>query len=266
MNQLSDVTFVIPIRVDSPERTRNLDVLVDFIFRHFDSIILILEADNRQRYFVKKEHRRIRYFFEEDPHPVFHRTLFLNHLYCKADTPIMAVWDTDVLVTPKQIVDTVKQIRSGNAVMGLPYDGHMYQTTVELAELYRETQNFDILIQHTDNLRIMYGDLSVGGAFIVDTEKYLQAGGENEFFLGWGSEDSERVKRIEILYSLPVYRTMGGLFHLWHPRYLNSWYIDRQSEINGKKEFLTVCGMCRNELRDYIKTWPWLEGLQHKKP
>ena len=92
MNRLSDVTFVIPVRVDSPERARNLDVLVDFIFRRFDSSILIMEADSRQRYFVKNSHRRIQYFFEEDLRPVFQHTLCLNHLYRKVDTPIIAGW------------------------------------------------------------------------------------------------------------------------------------------------------------------------------
>ena len=109
----------------------------------------------------------------------------------------------------------------------------------------------------------MYGNLSTGGGFIVDTKKYLQAGGENEFFLGWGPEDYERVNRMEILYSQPIYRAKGGMYHLWHPRSLNSWYANEQYEINGKKELLKVCGMNGDELRSYIDTWPWLENLQY---
>ena len=262
MNRLTDVTFVIPARIDSPERSRNLDVLIDFITKHFDSKILVMEADRQQRYFVKNENSRIQYFFKEDPRPIFHHTWCMNLLYPKVDTPIVAGWDTDALVAPEQIVDTVEQVRSGNAVMGLVYDGYMYKTTAELAQLYQDTRNFDVLIGKVGELHPMYGDLSTGGGFIVDAEKYRQAGGENEYFLGWGPEDQERVKRMEILYPQPIYRAKGGLFHMWHPRYINSWYADRQYEIDGKTEFLKVCGMIRQELRDYIKTWPWLEGLQ----
>ena len=262
IDKLTDVTFVIPVRIDSPERSRNVDVLVDFIVRHFDSTVLIMEADSSQRYFIKHNNPRIRYFFTEDCRPVFQHTWCMNLLYPKVDTPLIAGWDTDAIVPPLQIVDTAERVRSGEAVMGLAYNGYMYKTTVELAAMYQETKDLDLLTGKAGELRPMYGDLSTGGAFIVDTDKYLQAGGENEYFLGWGPEDFERVKRVEILYLQPIYRAKGGLFHLWHPRYLNSWYADRQYEISGKKEFLKVCGMSRHELWDYVKSWPWLAGLQ----
>ena len=90
------------------------------------------------------------------------------------------MWDTDAIVTPEQIVDTVIQIRKGNVVMGLPYVGRMYKTTAELGKLFQETQDFDLLIRNVCHLQLMFGYFSVGGAFIVDREKYLQAGGENE--------------------------------------------------------------------------------------
>lgn len=264
MNKLKDVTFVIPTRIDSPERSRNLDVLIDFIIRYFDSTILVMESDNRQRYFVRNDNRRIHYFYEEDSCSIFQHTRCMNLLYPKVDTPIIAGWDVDALAPPKQIIDTVEQVRCGNAVMGIAYDGNMYHTTSELARVYRERQTIDILTNENDNLRPMYGDLSTGGAFIVDTEKYLQSGGENEYFLGWGLEDFERVKRMEILFPQPVYFAKGGLYHLWHPRGINSWYANRQYEINGKKEFLKICAMNDNDLREYIKSWPWLKMLQKK--
>ena len=263
MNRLNDVTFVIPLRVDSPERSRNLDILTDFITLHFDSRILVIEADSRQRYFIRNNHHNLHYLFIEDDRHVFHRTRYMNILNATVDTPVIAGWDTDVVLAPQQIVDTVMQVRCGNAVMGLPYDGIMFNTTDELTRRYQDTLDYRILIKNTNSLRPMYGNSSVGGGFIVDTEKYLRAGGENENFSGWGPEDCERVKRMEILYPQLIYRARGGMYHLWHPRYLNSWYADKQYEINSKKEYLKVCGMSRDELRDYINSWPWLERL-HK--
>ena len=170
-NKLTDVTFVIPVRIDSPLRTRNLDVLIDFLLRNFDSKILVMETDSCQRYFAKKRDSRLQYFFEEDTRPVFHHTRCMNLLYRKVDTPVIAGWDVDALVSPEQIVDTVEQVRRGNAVMGLAYDGYMYCTTAELARIYQDTQNFDVLIQKTGDLHTMCGDLSTGGAFIVDAKK-----------------------------------------------------------------------------------------------
>lgn len=262
MNRLTDVAFVIPVRIDSPERSRNLDVLIDFIIRYFDSNILVMESDSQRRYFVKNDSSRIHYFFENDSRAIFHHTRCLNLLYTKVDAPIMACCDVDVIAPPEQIVDTVEQVRCGKAMMGLPYDGRVYETTSKLAQIYSETQNMETLLGKANDLKLMYGDLSIGGIFIVETKKYLQSGGENEFFFGWGCEDFERVKRMEILYPQPVYFAGGGLFHLWHPRGLNSWYVDRQHERNGIKEYLKVCGMTEKKLRNYIKSWPWLESLQ----
>ena len=256
MSRLTDVTFVIPVRVDSSLRARNLDVLIDFIIQHFDSKVLLLEADSCQRYAVKNDCYRIQYLFEEDHRPGFHRTRWLNHLYRRVDTPFMAGWNTDSLCAPEQIVDTAERLRSGNAVMGLPYDGCIYRTSAELARIYQDTRNLDVLNQKKAGLQTMFGNFSAGGAFIVDTEKFLQAGGENEFFTGGGPEDFEREKRIEILYPQPIYRAKGGMFHLWHPQPL-----DRQYKISEKKEFLKICGMCENELRDYIKSWTWYKNL-----
>jgi len=224
-----------------------------------------MENDKRQQYFVKNYNSRIQYFFEEDQRQIFQHTRCMNLIYTKVETKMIAGWDVDALVPPEQIVETVDQVRSRKAIMGIAYDGRMYKTNSELAHIYRETQNLDILKKKEKELRPIYGDLSTGGAFIVDTEKYLQAGGENEYFLGWGPEDFERVKRMEILFSQPIYHAKGGLFHLWHPRGINSWYADKQYEINGKKELLKICGMTDEKLREYIKTWPWLEGLQKKK-
>ena len=94
---------------------------------------------------------------------------------------------------------------------------------------------------------------SVGGAFLVSRKVHLQSGGENEHFYGWGPEDAERVKRMEIL-GLPVYRASGPLFHLYHPRKENSWYGSADIELENRQEFLNVCSMTRSDLQKYIQT------------
>lgn len=63
-------------------------------------------------------------------------------------------------------------------------------------------------------------DVPVGEAFLVHKDYYMEAGGENEHFYGWGMEDMERVKRIEIL-GLPVSRASGSIYHMFHYRYEN---------------------------------------------
>ena len=98
---------------------------------------------------------------------------------------------------------------------------------------------------------------SVGGAFFVNRNLYLQLGGENEFFYGWGCEDLERYKRLEILCQ-PVYRVAGPLYHLYHPRKENSWYQNEMLELSNRQEFLKVCGMSCEELKQYVQSWKWI--------
>lgn len=49
---------------------------------------------------------------------------------------------------------------------------------------------------------------AVGGAIFVQTNKYLQAGMENEDFYGWGLEDGERHYRW-LSFGYRIYREWG---------------------------------------------------------
>jgi predicted glycosyltransferase involved in capsule biosynthesis len=72
------------------------------------------------------------------------------------------------------------------------------------------------------------------------TSSNLKSSGENENFRGWGPEDVERVKRMEIL-NYKVHFADGPMFHLWHPKGKTSWYIDKSAEIQNRREFIETC-------------------------
>lgn len=258
MNRLENVSFVIPVRIDSQERKRNLNLLLEFITAYFSSPIYIVEGDAKQQYKNKSTGRQVNYHFVKDDNPVFQHTRYLNYLYQHTQTPIIAGWDTDVMLPPEQIIDTVYQIESGNSVMGSPYNGIMYGTNPLQVQLFQNSKDINILKHNIPYMYPMYGSLSLGGAFIVNAKEYLRSGGDNEHFLGWGPEDLERIKRMEILYpNHSIYRSPGCLFHLWHPRLHNSWYANEEYEIAGKQEFLKICSMTAEELRMYVNSWSW---------
>jgi len=261
MDSLTDVSFVFPTSIDSPERSRNLDMTIASIMRHFDSPVSVLEAGKDRHYFPQTKSQQLQYQFVEDHQRGFNHTRYLNRLYETVTTPIMVLMDADAIVPPNQLIETVEQIRQGTAVMGLPYDGSAYFVTEELANAYQQTQELGVLENAKKYLRLMNGRIAVGIAIVVDTEKYLRAGGENEFFTDWGPEDLERLKRMEIIYQKPVYRYPGYVFHLWHPRN-NSQYHDPQQEIAFKQEYLKICGMTQKELINHVESWPWKEKFK----
>lgn len=53
------------------------------------------------------------------------------------------------------------------------------------------------------------------GCIVIRREDFLQAGGYDERFVGWGREDHEFGERCERLW--PGRRVAGPLIHLWHP-------------------------------------------------
>lgn len=252
------ITFVIPLRIDSKEREENLDMLLALLSRMEGVDILLLEGDSESKYRIKEHYENVQYYFIEDHDMIFYRTKYLNRLIRKASSSVVGVWDTDVIVPECQIREAVDKIRSGEVIMAFPYDGRFYTLSPKDSSKVKDEQAYDFLYAEIENQVLMHGPHSVGGAFLVNKEKYLQAGGENENFYGWGPEDAERVKRMEIL-GYGVYFASGPLFHLYHPRKENSWFGSREVEIQNRSEFVKVCSMEQKHLWEYVESWPWVK-------
>lgn len=248
------VTFVIPLRIDSPERERNLDLVLEQIVSLNKVDVLILEADKQSLYRLKKNYSNVTCWYIEDNNPIFHRTKYLNLLLAKAEGAIVCIWDTDVVVSTEQIYSAIEAVRGGKAVLSFPYDGRFYMLSAEDSDAYFEKRLTRMLNENLGNFDLNHGYHSVGGAFVVNRKIYMKAGGENEYIIGWGPEDAERVNRMEIL-GLPIFRADGALFHLYHPRNENSRPANCVQEIKNRQELLKVCSMTKGELLKYIAGW-----------
>jgi len=252
-----DVTFIIPIRVDSEDRTTNLRLIIEYINEYFITKILVLEADVKERFF----NTSIKKIFKYDSNPIYHRTKYLNEMINQTNSPYIAVWDTDVLIESIQIQRAIEILRKKQATMVLPYDGRFFNVPKILKTLYIKTMDLSILKENIEIMHLAYGRFSVGGAFLVDRKDYLAAGKENENIIGWGPEDFERVKRFEIL-GYKVINIEGPLYHLHHPRGKNSWFASKDLELNNKKEYLTICKQNKNQLAKSIQKWHWVKAPQ----
>lgn len=245
---LKDVSFLIPVRIDSPKRMENLKMVLGFIKRNFDTNITVLEADTKENILDSNIDNKI---FIEDHDPVFHRTKYINQMTRHSSIPFLAIWDTDVLLNHQQIVDSVRLLRSENADMVFPYDGNFFNTPPLLVEMYKSIKKIEVFEKNIDKLNLMFGSQAVGGAFLVNKRRYCEAGMENENFYGWGPEDYERVKRWEI-FECKIRRVQGPAFHLYHPRFENSRYFNLTSKKNLLKEYLKICKMTAEDLKRYV--------------
>lgn len=248
---LTDITFLIPVRIDSTDRISNLHLVIEYIKNHFDTAIFVLEADVKEYVYHKLIDRKI---FIKDQNSVFHRTKYLNKLTEISNTPIIAIWDTDILISPNQILEAVNLLRRKWFEMILPYDGRFYNTPALIKELFKSHRNLDVFTNNIGKFPLAYGAFSVGGAFIVNRKDYIMAGKENEKFFGWGPEDMERVKRWDIL-GFKFSRISGPLFHLYHTRGINSGYTSLASKIAMHKELVRICKLDKETLEKEVGEW-----------
>jgi hypothetical protein len=257
----SDVTFIIPVRIDSAARLENLNLVVDYLCTYFGECIIVLEADINEKVHSPKITNKI---FEFDPDPVFHRTRYINQMAGSVLSHCIAVWDCDVMVDALQIAEGIELIKIGAADMVFPFDGRFYDTPAFMKDVYKESgNNFEVFNLNRGSFHLMHGYYSVGGAFLVNRRAYLKAGFENENFYGWGPEDAERVKRWEIL-GYSIARVSGAMYHLFHPRLQNSWFASGKAELQNRNEFIKVCRMAQTELKDYVKSWSWYPEIDVK--
>ena len=124
---LTDTTFIIPVRIDSMIRLENLLMSVDSIVRYFRTRILILEASSYQNEIIPSliKDDTVKYTFLVDKDPVFYKTKYLNILAKQVDTPLVCIWDADVILDHLQILDAVKQLRTRTSDVAYPYDGNL---------------------------------------------------------------------------------------------------------------------------------------------
>ena len=240
---LTDFTFLMPLRIDSEKRRENAETSISFILRYFNTTFIVMEGDGSKKYNPDFQTGNLLYEFIDDNNVFFHKTKYINRLIESASTRFIVVWDADVIAHPDQVLESVMVLRKEEAIISIPYDGRVYICDNSLSDLFRSIPNAEILLKLAPCLPFMYGYCSTGGAFLTDRNKYFEAGGENENFLGWGPEDFERVKRMEILHQT-VHFAKGPLFHLWHPRGRTSWYADKETEIRNRRELIKTC---RNE-------------------
>ncbi len=105
---LEDVSFLIPVRIDSKERFENINWIIEFIWKYFNTTIIVLEADETERFHNSLVSRKI---FVKDHDRVFHRTKYINKMIRESTTDLIAVWDTDVFADYKQTLNRKELIK-----------------------------------------------------------------------------------------------------------------------------------------------------------
>lgn len=261
MIDLSDTTFLIPLRLDSAQRLENAELIVRYLFHHFKTRVFVCEESNTPR-FSFLERLGCRYWHMKSDSPYFHRTRVLNRLSAACETPLICSYDCDVLLVPAQYQKAVFSIRRHEFSAVFPYDGRFYDLPRKFLMELSDTLNLNNIPESQCRL---LNARSIGGALFWNKTDFFKAGMYNEYIIGWGYEDNELIARADKL-GFSVGRMDGPLFHLAHPRRsvdsFNSirkitGYLRHPRLRNNKRVFRKTLGMPQAELRNRISDWVW---------
>jgi hypothetical protein len=228
---LKDVTFIIPIRIDSDDRKRNIDLVVSYLLTHFNTNVIIKESSSKQNFDLSNIIKNIKsetikdnltYVYEENNDNFFHRTKILNDMIVMSKTDIVVNYDTDIILPISSYVESVKMLKENYDVV-YPYGYGIFQIKVNLdivTQMKFIRNNFDLNILKETNLDQHTSHF--GQCIFFKKSCYVNGFMENENFISYGPEDQERMYRFSKLgYRVEWYDNY--VYHIEHTRSNDSW-------------------------------------------
>tara|TARA_R110000765_G_scaffold243832_2_gene346156 strand:+ start:5189 stop:5965 length:777 start_codon:yes stop_codon:yes gene_type:complete len=255
MKDLKNTTFIIPVKLDTEDRIHNLNSCISYLTHHLDTNIIIWEEDDTPKVTEKLRPElleKCKVIFNKQPKDFFHRTRILNEMVKIVETPVVVNYDCDVLLEPDNYEIAQMTIMDDKFDVCYPYDGKMYDIHKKFFDGIDNENTLNGV--NLDECDLMHPN-SLGGCFFISTKKYLESGIENEYFLSWGYEDNERFARFKKL-DYRVGRLPGPLYHMWHERGNDSNFSNPFIK-NNERELQKIYGLQKNELINYISSWPW---------
>jgi predicted glycosyltransferase involved in capsule biosynthesis len=231
MVDLSNATFIIPLRIESADRMRNIITLLCFLLGNFDTNVIVKEVDS-EPVFEKNVLPQIKEFigndinlvhiFEKSDDPVFYRMHILNEMLAMSKTDVVINYDCDVLMPVETYVNAYESILNGKCDVVYPYGNGNFQKQVHVTdEIVSNFLNNDFDLSILDkSSQVSTSDF--GWVQFFNRSVYIKGGMENENFRGSSPEDKERFFRFTTL-EYKVGRIDNWIYHLEHSRGANSW-------------------------------------------
>ena len=229
-----NLSFLMPCRIESPDRLRNVISSVGYLAKNFPDCKIIIQEVDKQSVFREKviPHlislfgkypENIIHRFEESKEEFFHKTRILNDLLLAADTDIVFNYDVDVVYPLSSYTTAYNMITKGGYDAVYTFGCGIYQWAVQYNEVTFHNflkSGFDTSVLDS-NSRL--SPSVMGWGQMIKRQVQIDAGLWNENFISWGAEDCEFHYRIPAL-GYKVGRINDFVYHLDHSRTFNSHY------------------------------------------
>lgn len=262
---LTEATFIIPIRIESQDRLRNVITTTAFLLENFDTNIIIKEVDSESIFQrdalpilndILEVDVNVNHIFEKSDAPLFHRQKVLNEMIMEADTEIVVNYDCDVLLPLDSYHEAYQSILHHTHDIIYPYGQGMYQKQVfvtdEIVSQFLQTGNFEHLEKYS-NLHTS----DAGWVQFFNRQVYIDGGMENENFKAYAPEDKERFYRFVTL-GYNIGRINDYVYHLEHSRGENSWF-NNPHMVSNMEEWEKIQQMNREQLLEYYSKQDYLK-------
>jgi len=256
---LTRATFIIPIRIESDDRLRNVITSVCFLLSNFDTNVIIKEVD-KTSVFHEKALPQIKDFcgdigdlthvFEQSDSPSFHRQKVLNDMIMMSTTQVVVNYDCDVILPIASYTQAYDRIVTGTSDVVYPYGNGNFQLQVfgdDQVVTNFLVNEFDFSA-FKDVLKVY--DAKYGFVQFFSRDVYIEGGLENENFVAYAPEDVERHYRYTTL-GYSVSRINDVIYHLEHSRTPNSWFSNPFMHSNNV-EWEKIQRMDKETLKEYI--------------
>ena len=277
MIDLSDCTFIIPLKIDSPERERNIELILSYLTSHFITTIVVTEADEYPKFnekIKKFEGSGVHYDFIELKHgEPFHRTHYLNEMLAGVTSQITVNYDADIILPVESYISARDMIREKSYDLVYPFS-RSDESQINIT-IHEQLPIEDIIANEFTNFgshESTQGQTRYGCCQFFNTNSYRNGFMENESFISWGPEDYERFYRFDKL-GYKIGRSGNVVIHFEHPKngndgrcnpFLNSnidlydslRMLDKESLINWfiKKDWLHRA-VIRNGIENFSSSW-----------
>lgn len=238
-----DLSFIIPIRIESEDRLKNAITTVSYLLNVVpEAMVFVKEVDSRSNFKfraipeikkVANTEKLVHLFELSEQNSLFHRTKYINDLFMETTSKVVWHYDIDVLFPPTTYTATYDAIANQGYDFMYPFGCGVYQNAVKydmkvFNDFVYGGYNLDLLKQNSFRLAS-----TVGFSQVFNRNSYIEFGMMNENFMSWGCEDCELYYRMMEL-GYKVGRVNDDVYHLEHSRTFNSHYHNPHFQSNNK--------------------------------
>ena len=266
---MNNITFIIHLRKDNEERVKNANIIIPYFRKVVPGCKFIIVEDGVVQHFE--------YLSLPDDTTYIHFKNKGQHNKCmgynlglKASvTDIVCFLDIDCLISDANIKKSIETALSTDAIC-IGYNGVCIyfnyeaksQLTTNQDAIYQFLESFidktNLYTSYTNEYYHVANTRAVGGALFGKRQTFINIGGFNPNFRGWGFEDNEIIIRAKKL-NIPVFYINTNAPYLLHLPHISKELKNKESSHVSYKlneqEYTRIVNLSKIELVETIKLW-----------